>query len=99
MPCLGGAPAHIMQHSSGVLISAYGTRVNKPFCINIMFSKDNGKTWDTDHAIYKNNFCDDMGYPATVELKDGSLLTVFYSTAYEGGPAVIMQQKWRLEND
>ncbi len=68
-------------------------------------SYDNGKTWDMkDNIIYTNpNFTDnfdtrmrrwDMGYPATVELDDGSLLTVFYIHPTEEAPAVIMQQKW-----
>ena len=53
-----------------------------------MFSADEGKTWSVDH---------DLGYPATVELSDGSLLTIFYAHPAEGQPAVIMQQKWRIE--
>ena len=39
-----------------------------------------------------------MGYPATVELRDGSLLTVFYAKQNsDDEPAVIMGQKWRFE--
>ena len=37
------------------------------------------------------------GLSATVELKDGSLLTVFYALEKEGEPAVIMQQRWKLQ--
>ncbi len=92
----GGAPAHIMKHSSGVLISAYGYR-DMPFGIKVMISTDNGKTWDVDHDIYKNEISPDIGYPATVELEDGSLLTVFYAIPENGMPAVIMQQRWKLE--
>jgi len=32
-----------------------------------------------------------------VELSDGSLLTVFYAHPAADQPAVIMQQKWRIE--
>ena len=42
----------------------------------------------------------DLGYPATVELKDGSLLTVFYAHEKggdrEASPAVIRQIVWRF---
>ena len=96
LPDMGGAPAHIIRHSSGALISVYGYR-SYPFGIKAMFSYDGGKSWDTDHDIYTNEASWDLGYPSTVELNDGSLLTVFYAKASEDAPAVIMQQKWRFE--
>ena len=92
----GGAPAHLLLHSSGVLISAYGYR-EYPYGIKVMFSTDGGKTWDTNHVLYENTVTDDLGYPATIELDDGSLLTVFYAHPDEDSPAVIMQQKWTIE--
>jgi hypothetical protein len=98
LPKLGGAPAHIIRHSSGVLISVYGYR-ESPYGIKAMFSLDGGKTWDADHDLYVNGVSPDMGYPSTVELNDSSLITVFYATPEKGAPAVIMQQKWRFEDD
>lgn len=92
----GGAPAHIMKHSSGILIGTYGYR-EAPYGIRAMFSSDNGKTWDTDYDVYVNGLNSDLGYPSTVELKDGSLITVFYARENENGPAVVMQQKWSFE--
>ena len=102
---LDGAPAHILQHSSGVVISACGDRKN-PGGIRIMLSADGGKTWETEHMLHREEFCcGDLGYPATVELKDGSLLTVYYGHVDDGTPcedpggdtpAVILQQKWRI---
>lgn len=93
-----GAPSHILKHSSGVLICTYGRRI-RPFGIRVAFSYDNGESWDNGHILYENKYTADLGYPSTVELDDGSLLTVFY--AHEGErdatPAVIMQQKWKME--
>ena len=94
----GGAPAHLIRHSSGVLISVYGYR-NAPYGIRAMFSRDEGKTWDTGYDLYINGVSSDLGYPATVELSDGSLLTVFYAKTHENGPAVIMQQRWTFEEE
>lgn len=98
---VGGAPAHILRHSSGVLISAYGYRVD-PCGIRVMFSHDDGETWDTDHILYKSPLESgdraDLGYPCTVELSDKSLATVFYAHTGDGEPAVIMQQKWSIED-
>lgn len=92
----GGAPAHIIKHSSGVLIATYGYR-EAPYGIRAMFSHDDGKTWDVDHDLYINGLNSDLGYPSTVELKDGSLVTVFYARSDENGPAVVMQIKWSFE--
>lgn len=92
----GGAPPHLMLHSSGVLISCYGFR-QAPYGIKVMFSTDAGKTWDKDNWLYINNISDDLGYPSTIELDDGSLLTAFYAKEEENGPCVVMQQKWRFE--
>ncbi len=95
----GGSPSHLYRHSSGTLIAAYGNRlIDKPG-IRLMFSTDSGESWDTDHILFESDFGDDLGYPATVELADGSLLTVFYAHTGAEGPAVIWQQKWRLVPD
>ncbi len=98
LPRLGGSPPHLFKHSSGMLICTYGYR-EAPFGIKAMFSSDGGKTWDVGNDIYVNNVDSDLGYPSTVELKDGSLLTVFYAHQSGGQPAVIMQQKWRFANE
>ena len=94
----GGAPAHLIRHSSGMLISAYGYR-NAPYGIRAMFSTDDGKTWDTGYDIYVNYVSGDLGYPTTVELSDGSLITVFYARPDKNNvrTAVILQQKWCIE--
>ena len=39
----------------------------------------------------------DLGYPSTVELADGSLLTVWYETMAEPKLAVLRQARWRLK--
>lgn len=92
----GGAPSHIMLHSSGILIATYAVR-EKPFGIKAMFSKDLGKTWDSGYELYTEGVCPDLGYPCSIELEDKSILTVFYAPERHGGPAVVMQQKWSFE--
>ena len=103
LPMSGGAPAHLLIHSSGVLICTYGFRGDPmgsaPFGIRVMFSRDGGESWSASEELYTNDFSLDLGYPSTVELKDGSLITVFYAHLAPDEPAVILQQKWRIEND
>ncbi len=92
----GGAPAHLYRHSSGVLLSSYGYRAGPRYGIRVMLSADNGRRWEKDHILWETTVSSDLGYPATVELKDGTLLTVFYAKDEKDGPAVIKQQKWEL---
>lgn len=93
----GGAPPHLIMHSSGILISTYGRR-KMPYGIMAMASLDGGKTWEKDIRIYENLVSDDIGYPSTIELPDSTLLTVFYARLTdEDSPCVIMQQKWKIE--
>lgn len=101
LPLHGGAPAYILRHSSGVLIATYGYRNmhddNSPYGIKVLLSYDNAESWEDAGYIYSNKVSYDLGYPTSVELSDGSIATVFYATHTAGKPAVIMQQKWRLE--
>lgn len=95
----GGAPAHLLQHSSGVLICTYGYR-QKPYGIKVMFSHDQGITWETGYTIYDKGINGDLGYPCSIELDNKDILTVFYAKLKKDSePAVILQQKWRLENE
>ena len=77
------------------MISSYGHRA-VPYGVRVMVSRDNGKTWNADHEIYRNDVHADLGYPATVQLKNGDFLTVFYAHEKTGAPAVILAQKWRF---
>ena len=90
-----GSPPHLMLHSSGVLISSYGYR-REPYGQRVMFSKDNGKSWDRDYILRDDGNDGDLGYPATVELKNGSLLTVYYQAEKGRSNCVIMQSVWEL---
>lgn len=92
----GGAPPHLILHSSGALICTYGRR-KYPFGIMAMISTDYGKTWEKDLRLYESKLDeDDLGYPSTIELSDGTLLTVFYAPAAEDRHCEVFQIKWKL---
>ena len=97
----GGAPAHIMKHSSGVLISTYGNRTF-PYGVRAMFSYDNGETWDTNHVLVDSEVSGDLGYPSSVVLNDGNILTIYYARRNEdrtvpNNSCVIKQIIWNFE--
>lgn len=91
----GGAPPHLIQLKSGILLCTYGRR-KQPYGIMAMFSKDSGKSWEKDIRLYENTGSDDIGYPTTIELSDGTLITVFYARDSEEEPSRIVQQKWKI---
>ncbi len=93
----GGSPAHLIEHSSGMLVSVYGYR-DTPFGIRAMFSRDGGETWDTDNVIVSAESSGDLGYPSSVELPNGDILTVFYARNV-GGAALIKQIIWNFERN
>ena len=72
-----GAPPHIIQHSSGVLILSYGYR-EKPLGQKIRLSYDGGETWSEAKTLRDDGKDWDLGYPCTLELQDGKLITVYY---------------------
>lgn len=90
-----GSPPHIIRHSSGVLVLTYGYRHSPPGGQRVAFSRDNGATWDHDW-ILRDDAPGDVGYPATVELADGSLFSVYYQQAAPDEKCSILWSKWRL---
>jgi sialidase-1 len=71
-----GSPPHMIRHSSGAIVCVYGSR-REPFGECAMFSYDDGKTWDMDWMIHDSP-PKDLGYPGSVELPDGRIMTVYY---------------------
>ena len=94
-----GLPPHLMVHSSGAVICSYGCRVNGKRAERAIVSYDNGETWTEDYMINNklDDFCD-MGYPCTVELSDGSLMTVYYQKWPGEWWTSVLYSKWRLND-
>lgn len=95
---VNSVPAHLMRHSSGVLLCTYGYR-HQPYGQHVIFSKDDGKTWIHDMPLRDDGPDGDLGYPATVELPDGSLITVYYQKAAAGENTSILYTRWNLPED
>ena len=66
-----------------------------------MVSFDAGRTWEEDYVLHnaKNEKDGDLGYPSTVELADGSLMTVYYQKYEDDKKCSMLYTKWRLENN
>lgn len=93
-PC--GSPPHLMLHSSGALICSYGYR-SKPYGQRVMISWDEGRTWSCDHILRDDGPNWDLGYTASVELKNGNILTVYYQRPEIDRPTNIYCTEWKLK--
>jgi len=94
-PICFGNPSHLLKLRDGRLLMTYGHR-RKPFGNQARVSMDNGRTWSDEVIISGDGMGGDLGYPSTVELADGALLTVWYETMKEPKLAVLRQAHWRL---
>jgi len=91
-----GFPPHLLELKNGWLLVSYGHR-REPFGQRACISRDEGKTWDVEHQVsLAPSIGPDMGYPSSVELDDGSILTVFYQAEKAGEPTVLMSTHWKL---
>jgi hypothetical protein len=90
-----GSPPHLLRHSSGVLVMTYGYR-DKPYGQRVALSRDDGRSWQTDWIVRDDGLDGDLGYPSTVELADGSLLTVCYQRAARKEKCSLLWSRWQL---
>ena len=72
-----GSPPHLLAHSSGALVCVYGYRL-EGYGQRAMISYDEGKSWTYDYVLRDDGPDHDLGYPSSVELADGSILTMYY---------------------
>ncbi len=92
-----GYPSHLLRLKDGRLLMSYGHR-RKPIGNQARLSDDHGRTWSEPLIISEDATSGDLGYPSTVQLDDGALVTVWYESPGAGKLAVLRQAKWRLES-
>jgi hypothetical protein len=91
-----GSPPHILWHSSGRLVLTYGYRL-APFGQRVALSADGGRTWQSDWLLRDDGPDGDLGYPATVELTGGELLSVYYQKpGAVADKCALLCSRWRL---
>ena len=90
-----GLPSHLLLLRDGRLLMSYGYR-RKPFGNQARISTDHGKTWSEPITVSGDGANGDLGYPSTVELQDGTLLTAWYEQMSSRPRAVLRLAKWSL---
>lgn len=93
---LAGLPPHVIRLRCGKLLTVYGRRFDacgEYACL----SDDEGRTWDVANEIkLAGHFNGDLGYPASAELPDGSILTLYYQAERPGEKTCLMGTLWRI---
>jgi hypothetical protein len=90
-----GLPSHLLKLRDGRLLMTYGHR-RAPFGNQARLSTDHGRTWSEPMIISGDGIGGDLGYPSSVELADGSLLTVWYERMKNSSKAVLRQARWKF---
>ncbi len=90
-----GLPSHLLKLRDGRLLMTYGHR-RAPFGNQARLSEDHGKTWSEAMILSGDGAGGDLGYPSTVEMEDGTLLTVWYEKMKDLKRAVLRQATWRI---
>jgi hypothetical protein len=92
----GHPPSGLVSLRDGRTVLTYGYR-HPPYGVRAALSRDEGVTWDTDRVmVLRNDGAGyDLGYPRSMELGDGTILTLYYFTGDDGvtHPAAT---RWRL---
>jgi hypothetical protein len=91
-----GLPSFLRRLRDGRLLMSYGYR-RKPFGNQARVSADHGVSWGEPLTISEDGIGGDLGYPSTVELDDGSLVTVWYEKMKDSAKAVLRQAHWSIE--
>ena len=79
-------PAHLCQLQDGSILLSYGVRNSGMLGVCARISNDEGISWDPPRVLFSTNVKianaspqgTDGGYPASVQLEDGTIVTAYY---------------------
>ena len=79
-------PPDLTLLGSGEVLLTFGCR-NVPYGVQGLLSRDGGRTWEDRRLLFADDLPGtDIGYPSTLRLDDGRLVTVFYSAGTSEQP-------------
>lgn len=90
-----GLPSHLLRLRDDRLLMTYGHR-RKPFGNQARISADHGRTWSPPMTLSDDGIGPDLGYPSSVQLADGRILSVWYEVLADHPHAVLRQARWQV---
>jgi hypothetical protein len=88
-----GLPSHLLRLRDGRLLMSYSYR-REPRGNHARVSVDEGRTWSAP-IVLSDDGVSDLGYPSTVELADGTLVTAWYEVRAVGQAAILRIGRWK----
>ena len=92
-------PAHLVRLTDGRVLLTYGNRREERPGVEAVLSSDEGRTWSDPIRLVELPMVD-LGYPSSVQLSDGRVLTAYYAQkgpGYEGYHMGVVV--WRLPEE
>lgn len=87
-----GFPSHLLRLPDGTILMSYGYR-KKPYGNRFRISRDNGKSWSDEAVLSDDGENDDLGYPSSALLSDGTIATLWYQN--RKGTALLRCKRWK----
>ena len=78
----GQHPGHLLRLKDGRVLLSYGDRTGTVHGVEVRTTSDEGKTWSDPVRLL--DWWGDGGYPSSVQLPDGRVLTAYYAAKIEG---------------
>ncbi len=89
-----GLPPHLIRLKKNWLLCSYGYR-KEPYGIRASISKDEGITWSDPIVICDDCDDSDLGYPSSLEMDDGSIITLWYQKPKASPIAFLRLARWQ----
>ena len=90
-----GLPSHLLRLQDGRVLMTYGYR-RSPYGNQARLSED-GRLWSKPLTVSDDGASGDLGYPSTVELSDGTMISIWYELPRGSDKALLRQARWQLE--
>ena len=79
-------PGDLLKLADGRVLLVFGDRRPGHLGVGAMLSADGGRTWSEGVPLTKGLATRDSGYPSSVQLRDGTIVTGFYAAKSEAYP-------------
>jgi hypothetical protein len=71
----------VLRLRDGRVVLTYGNRAGEDKGVEVLFSDDQGDTWSGPVRV--SDWRGDGGYPSSVQMPDGQVLTAYYARRIE----------------
>lgn len=89
-------PGDLLKLADGRVLLVYGDRRPDHLGVGAMISADGGRTWSTGMPLTTGVLTRDSGYPSSVQLADGTIVTGFYGKTKTYPEYQLGVVRWRL---